>query len=176
MLRCVSAPEDPDVAGKRRTLISVNSSAPGRWRHHIPSKSRGLLTPQHSVTPQKTKIPYLMRTATSFSQTAVNIVRPSTYLAALPGLPMRFPGQNFVWTKVGQKISLQCLYFGFLLFRLNWTATPLLLHTFLATTEAHIWNEYFCLLLIQVSVLWYQPSCHNFLQLATIFQFVGGKI
>jgi len=66
MLRCVSAPVDPDVAGKRRALIPVNSSTPGRWRHHIPSKRGSLLTPQHSVTTQKTKIPYLMQSATSF--------------------------------------------------------------------------------------------------------------
>ena len=89
-------------------------------------------------------------------------------------------------TRVGQKISLQCMYFGFFFSPSSASNTthlivlvaPLLVRTSPAATEVFVtsWNERLYFLLTSVSVLCYQPSCHNCVPLAIVFKCVVAKI
>ena len=60
----------------------------------------------------------------------------------------------------------------------NCTAFSLLFYIVPATNDDIIilWNELLCSLFISVCMLCYQPSCHNSIHLAMVFQFAVAKI
>ena len=76
-------------------------------------------------------------------------------------------GQKICWLRMwfwSDNISLYCY--------------PTTLHTVSANTEAHImlWDVLFHSPLKEVTVLWYQPPCHNPLLLAVVFKSVAANI
>jgi hypothetical protein len=63
-------------------------------------------------------------------------------------------------------------------FTRHFTAVPLIFYLAPAKVEAFItsWDAFFYSVLTEVTVLCYQPSCHNCAHAAIIYKFVAAKI